>query len=419
MALCDLPPSVGIDNPSASSLFPPDAISRARSLLDSLGGHGTGAYSHSKGVLAIREDVARFIEERDGYPCDPEDIFLTNGASSGIGFILSAIVDSNGSDSVMVPIPQYPIYSAQLDLLQANLAGYYLNEEKGWIVTEEELQRSLDSAKSKGEEVKAFVLINPGNPTGQVLDESSIAVIVKFCAANRLVLLADEVYQENVYDRSAKKFTSCKKVAMDLGLLDPDADTQLELVSFHSTSKGLIGECGRRGGYMELSNIDPDVAKEIYKLASSGLCSGIAGQIMTSLMVNEPKPGDHSYDSHQAEKDAIYSSLKRRAKLVVSGLNSIEGFSCQEAEGAMYCFPSVEMPPRAVEAAEKEGTTADSLYAVSLLRRTGICVVPASGFGQKKGRYGFRTTFLPPEEEMEQAVGLFKMHHEEFLEKYK
>lgn len=151
---------------------------------------------------------------------------------------------------------------------------------------------------------------------------------------------------------------------------------------------------------MELSNIDPDVKGEIYKLASSGLCSGIAGQVMTSLMVNEPAPGDESYEAHEGEKKAIYESLKRRAKLVVEGLNAIEGFSCQEAEGAMYCFPKVELPQKAIDAAKAENTTPDSMYAISLLRRTGICVVPASGFGQKEGRYGFRTTFLPPEEEV-------------------
>ena len=178
--------------------------------------------------------------------------------------------------------------------------------------------RALDEATSNGIITKAFVLINPGNPTGQVLSESALKSICKFCADNRLVLLADEVYQENVYDKSKKQFVSCKKVASKMGLLTNSTDPkkpQLELVSFHSTSKGLIGECGRRGGYMEMSNIDPDVTAEIYKLASSGLCSGIAGQIMTSLMVNEPKVGDASYESHEKEKADIYESLKRRAKV--------------------------------------------------------------------------------------------------------
>ena len=260
--------------------------------------------------------------------------------------------------------------------------------------------------------MRAFVLINPGNPTGQVLSSSAVGDVVKFCAKHNLILLADEVYQENVYCQG-KTFTSCKKAAADAGLLG-----KFELVSFHSTSKGIFGECGRRGGYMELEGFDPAVFDQIYKLASSTLCSGLPGQVMTSLMVKGPKKGGVSYESFHEEKNAIYESLSRRASLVVDGLNSIDGFSCNAAEGAMYCFPRVEMPPKAVAAAEKAGKSVDTMYALSLLHETGICVVPAAGFGQEDGRAGFRTTFLPTEAEMETAVEKFKVHHEKFLSKY-
>ena len=84
----------------------------------------------------------------------------------------------------------------------------------------------------------------------------------------------------------------------------------------------------------------------------------------------------------------------------------------------MYAFPAVEMPPKAIEEAKATGQTPDGLYALSLLEETGICVVPASGFGQKKGRYGFRTTFLPPEDKLMGAIGEFERHHKLFCEKY-
>ena len=103
---------------------------------------------------------------------------------------------------------------------------------------------------------------------------------------------------------------------------------------------------------------------------------------------------------------------------MVDGLNSIPGVSCQPAEGAMYAFPSVELPPKAIAHALATGTSPDNLYALSLLEQTGICVVPASGFGQKKGRAGFRTTFLPPEETIVRAVDMFKQHHEKFCARY-
>jgi aspartate/methionine/tyrosine aminotransferase len=222
------------------------------------------------------------------------------------------------------------------------------------------------------------------------------------------------VYQENVYDESAK-FTSCKRAAYEDGLLEQDA---IELVSFHSTSKGLFGECGRRGGYMELVGIDPDVKAQLYKLASSSLCSSLSGQVMVSLMARGPKPGDVSYESHEAEKAAIFQSLKRKSQIVSQGLNSIPGFSCQPAQGAMYCFPRIDIPSKAIAVAKEKGVTPDTLYSLSLLERTGICVVPASGFGQEEGRYGFRTTFLPPEEELKRFVDLIGQHHEEFCSKY-
>lgn len=314
----------------------------------------------------------------------------------------------------MIPIPQYPIYSATLDLLEGKKVGYMLDEEKNWDLNIQELERSLLDARKNGVNVCGFVLINPGNPTGQVLSKKAVQDVVRFCAKHKLVLLADEVYQENVYEDDAA-FYSCKRAAFDTGLLQNDA---IELASFHSTSKGVFGECGRRGGYVELVGFDPKVKDQLYKLASSSLCSSIAGQVMTSLMARGPSPGDESYANHEAEKDAIYQGLKKRAKIVGDGLDSIPGFSCQPAQGAMYCFPRVQLPQGAVDEANTKGVAPDTMYALSLLERTGVCVVPASGFGQEPGRFGFRTTFLPPEEEIARAVSLIQTHHEEFCTRY-
>lgn len=414
LALVDLPNEVGVDHPAAWRLFPADAIARAREIKRGLGGHGSGAYTHSKGARCFRDDVAKFIQDRDGgVPADPEDIYLTNGASAGIMLILSALI-ANPKCGTMIPIPQYPIYSAAIDLYNGHKVGYYLDEKKGWELNMQELERSLKRARKSGINVNSFVLINPGNPTGQVLSRENLHDIVRFCAKHKLVLLADEVYQENVYDDDME-FISCKRAAFETGLLEQDA---IELISFHSVSKGVFGECGRRGGYMELVGIDTDVKDQIYKASSACLCSTVAGQIMTSLMVRGPAPSDESYNSHEREKNEIFQSLKRRAQLVGDGLNRIEGFSCQPPKGAMYCFPAVTMPKGVLQAAKQQKTTPDTIYAVSLLERTGICVVPASGFGQEAGRYGFRTTFLPSEEEMEKAVEKIAEHYQEFCSQY-
>mmetsp|Transcript_6085 Transcript_6085/g.13275 ORF Transcript_6085/g.13275 Transcript_6085/m.13275 type:complete len:315 (-) Transcript_6085:21-965(-) len=313
----------------------------------------------------------------------------------------------------MIPIPQYPIYSAIISRLGARQVGYFLDEEKGWAVTERELEeRRAAAVERDGLDIRALTLINPGNPTGQVLSREDLEIICKFCVKHNIVLLADEVYQRNIYNEK-KEFVSAKKVAMET----PGCEN-LQLISFHSTSKGLIGECGRRGGCMELHNIDPYVKSQLYKLASSGLCSGVPGQIMMSLMVRPPLPDEESYELFTKEEASILESLKRRAVSLVKGLNEIDGVTCNPSEGAMYAFPRVELSPAASEDAAANDQTPDTMYALSLLEETGICVVPASGFGQKEGRVGFRTTFLPPEDELNEAIVEFKRHHELFSEKY-
>ena len=314
----------------------------------------------------------------------------------------------------MIPIPQYPIYSALIDLLGGKKVGYFLDEKNCWDMNLQELERALTEAKRDGVNVVGFVLINPGNPTGQVLSKKAVQDVVKFCAKHKLVLLSDEVYQDNVYDDSAE-FYSAKRAAFDSGVSERD---EIELASFHSTSKGVFGECGRRGGYMELVGFDEKVKDQLYKLASAGLCPSTSGQIMTSLMARGPSPSDESFEKYQNEKAAIFESLKRRARIVSKGLDSIPGFSCQPAQGSMYCFPSIELPVSAIREAAEKGLSPDTIYAISLLEKTGICVVPASGFGQREGRFGFRTTFLPPEEEIERAVHKIQQHHESFCSRY-
>jgi len=411
LALCDLPAEYGVDHPSVSQIFPADVIERARKYRSAIGPAGTGAYTNSQGVALFRDNVVDFISKRDGHPAYAGDIFLTNGASAGISNCLTALIASD-KDAIMIPIPQYPIYSALITLLGGRQVGYALDETMGWAVTKEVLEKTLADATSKGIKVKALACINPGNPTGQVLDWAALVTLCQFCATNGIVLLADEVYQRNVYVDN-KKFISLKKVACEA----PGCEN-LELVSFHSTSKGLIGECGRRGGYMELHNICPEVHAELYKLSCTGLCSGVAGQIMTSLMVDPPKEGEHSYDQFQREESDIMVSLIRRSALLVKGLNAIEGIDCQPAEGAMYAFPSIKIPTGAVDAAKGEGQSPDTMYALSLLEATGICVVPASGFKQAPGRFGFRTTFLPPEEALIEAIKGFATHHDNFCKQY-
>ena len=313
---------------------------------------------------------------------------------------------------MLVPIPQYPLYSATLALQEAHMLGYELDENDGWALPTAKLEAKLEKAKADGVETRCLVVINPGNPTGNSLPYKNMVEVVKFCAKHKLVLMADEVYQENVYD-DALPFYSFKKVLEEM-----NPRPNLELVSLHSTSKGFLGECGLRGGYFELVGFDKDVQAQLLKLISIGLCSNTLGQIATGLMVRPPASGEASHNTYVSERDAILSSMKRRATKLVAGLNSLEGVSCNQPQGAMYAFPQITLPAKAIAAAEAAGKVPDTFYALALLEETGIVVVPGSGFGQVPGTWHFRTTFLPPEEEMEAVVERMGKFHKAFMAKY-
>lgn len=399
------------DPKKLEGLFPKDAIERAKTLVKEV--QSLGAYSHSQGVPYIRKRVAKFIQERDGYPSNPDNIFLTTGASSGVQLIIQLLAH-NPSVGVLIPIPQYPLYTATLALFNAKAVPYFLDEESDWSLNIEQLRENLHKARKEGIDVRALVIINPGNPTGQCLSIDNMHEIIKLCFRERLVLMADEVYQTNIYLPETRPFHSFKKALMSMD----KQFYELELISFHSISKGMIGECGRRGGYFELNGIDPKVIAQIYKVASVNLCPNLPGQIMVDLMLHPPQKGDESYELYQQEFKAIFESLRRRAIRLHEAFNSMEGVTCNLAQGAMYLFPRIRLPPKFVEISEAAGKKPDGEYAMEMLNATGVCVVPGSGFQQAEGTYHFRATFLPPEDQVESFIANLQKFHLDFMAKY-
>ncbi len=378
-----------------SGAFPADVVETAR-LVVRESRHGLGAYTEAKGMRFVREGVARFIQERDGIPSDPESIYLTDGASKAAQTVLRLLV-ADGRDGVLVPVPQYPLYSATLTLYGGARVDYPLEEGSGWSLSRAALERACDQAKARGVRVRAIVVINPGNPSGAVLDEPNVEMVLAFARERRLAVLADEVYQENVY-RPGDRFVSFARV------LEKHAIRDVSLFSFHSASKGFLGECGHRGGYVECRNVPAPVQDEITKLQSISLCSNSVGQVVTWLMVRPPRPGDPSFELYDREKREILDGLRHKAEIVARGLNAVEGISCNEVTGAMYAFPRIGLP---------KGVT-DSEYCLALLEETGICVVPGSGFGQAEGTWHFRTTILPPIDQIEAVVQKLAAFHVAF-----
>ncbi|KAM4641487.1 alanine aminotransferase 2-like isoform 1-T1 [Discoglossus pictus] len=277
--------------------------------------------------------------------------------------MLKLLVSGQGRccTGVLIPIPQYPLYSAALAELDAVQVNYYLDEEKCWALDIPELRRALGEAR-KHCNPKVLCIINPGNPTGQVQSRKCIEDVIRFAAQENLFLMADEVYQDNVYAKGCV-FHSFKKVLFEMG---PKYSDVVELVSFHSTSKGFMGECGFRGGYMEVVNMDPAVKQQLTKLVSVRLCAPVPGQVVLDVAMNPPQPGDPSYKQFIAA----------------------------------------------------EGQAPDMFFCMKLLEATGICVVPGSGFGQREGTHHFRMTLLPPTDKLKSLLERLKDFHQKFTQEY-
>jgi len=397
-----------------SDEFPEDAKKRAKAILDGCKGGDAGSYSDSPGIEIIRRHVASYIQERDGgVAADWKSIVLCAGASEGIRAVMKLLRGSGAKrPGVMIPTPQYPLYSASLAEYDMEQVGYYLDESRNWAMDVAELERSLSEAREKCD-VRALVVINPGNPTGQVLTRENIESIIRFCHRERLFIFADEVYQHNVYERQSK-FHSFKKVMSEMGA----PYNKMELASFMSCSKGYMGECGIRGGYAELVNIDPEVLAMFHKSISAKLCPTVLGQACMDVVVNPPVEGEPSYDLWKEEVRQAMDSLARRAKIVADTLNAIPSISCNAVQGAMYAFFRVFIPDKAVAAAGEAGQAPDVFYAFRLLEATGVCIIPGSGFGQVPGTFHFRTTILPQEEMLEDMLGRLKSFQINFIKEY-
>lgn len=367
--------------------------------------NGLGAYSESNGPLFIREAIAGFINKRDGVDSahgvssNPDNMFITNGASEGARYIIDLLI-ADKNDGIMIPIPQYPLYSATIKNCGGVQVNYYPDEDNGWTFNRYVLEESLNSATKDGVTVKGIVVINPGNPTGAILDEKTIREVIDFAKENDIVIIADEVYQENVY---GAKFISFAKV---LG------EEEVPLFSLHSVSKGFHGECGHRGGYLEVRNppkalgTDVSFTELILKQASVCLCSNTVGQLLIYLMVNSPEEGSEPYRQFVEEKQSILNELNDKATMMREGFRQMDSVECFGRTGAMYLFPRLNKLP--------EGST-DFDYCMNLLENTGLCTVNGSGFGQKEGTQHLRIAFLPPKRLIEKVLPEWINFHNEYV----
>lgn len=388
----------------ASLMMKDDVLDKAEFILQKMES-GMGAYTESRGPAFIREAIAHFIDTRDevtseeGVYANPDHIFLTNGASDAVKSVLEMLI-AGPQDGIMIPIPQYPLYSATIKKYGGVQVNYYPDEDSGWSLERRALDESIQAARQQGVNVKAIVVINPGNPTGAIIDERSQREVISFAHENNLAIIADEVYQENVYDG---RFVSFAKV---LGR------APVPLFSLHSVSKGFYGECGHRGGYLEVRNA-PNVKGTsanfidiLVKQASVSLCSNTVGQVLTYLMVTPPAPGSASAASFAREKQQILDDLFHKAETIKEAFTKMDGMHCFGRIGALYLFPRMDRLP---------ANTTDFDYCMQLLETTGLCTVNGLGFGQKPGTHHLRIAFLPPAEMLQEVLPQWIEFHNRYV----
>lgn len=182
----------------------------------------------------------------------------------------------------------------------------------------------------------------------------------------------------------------------------------------------MVGEGGQRGGYFEAVGLSSYSKHQLQKLVTFTLQPGTVGQLLVECMVNPPRPGDASYAPCRQGYGGIFLRLERKAEFLYSAFQRMPGIECQEPRGAIYEFPRVLLPPAAVEAAAASGEFPDVWYCMEVLKATGVCIVPGSGFGMSNGipdgKIWFRITFLG---EGEEWISRLEAFQQDFMDKYR
>uniref|UniRef100_A0A3Q0SDD0 alanine transaminase n=1 Tax=Amphilophus citrinellus TaxID=61819 RepID=A0A3Q0SDD0_AMPCI len=376
LAACVYPPLINSNN------LPLDVRQRAQKQLGTCAGGSVGK-GYASGVSEIIHSISEFIKRRDGgIPSQPENIYISAGSQWSIGNILHVLVNSEASPKtgVLIPVPCHITTAVSITGLGAVTVPYYLSEEQAWALQVEELQRALESAKGVCNPVALYV-INPGNPTGYVQSRKSVQEVIRFASEKGLFLLVDEVYQDSVYGENSE-FVSYKRALSEMG---PPFSGTVELASFHSVSKGFLGECGLRSGYVELVNLDPAVMNYIQTLFSKDSSSPVLGQIALDLMTDPPKPGDPSYPLYN-QVGTLELYLLRTSQHYVN----LPGLSCPPIGGGFYAFVRLHLTPKSIQKSKELGLQPDTFYCMKLLEEGGVLTTPGCEYGQKEGTYHIR-----------------------------
>ena len=365
---------LNIGNPAPFGFNAPEEViyDMARNLRDSQG------YSDSKGIWSARKAIMQYTQIRKIPNVQMEDIYTGNGVSELINLSMSALLDDG--DEILIPAPDYPLWTACATLAGGKAVHYLCDEESDWVPDLEDMERKIT------DRTKAIVVINPNNPTGAVYPKDVLERIVEIARRHQLIIFSDEIYDRLLMD--GYTHTSIASLAPDLFC-----------VTFSGLSKSHM-IAGFRVGWMVLSGnkrIAQDYIEGIKMLSSMRLCSNVPAQsiVQTALW------GNQSVETYVRPGGRV----TQQRDYVIERLNAIPGISVVKPKAAFYCFPKLDT--------EKFHIKDDMQFAYDLLREEHVLVVQGTGFNWPEPDH-FRIVYLPMMTTL--TEGMDKLEH--FLESY-
>ena len=316
-------------------------------------------YCDSKGIFPARKAIVQYYQTLGVMDIDVDDVYIGNGSSELIQFCMQALLDDG--DEILVPMPDYPLWTAAATLAGGKVVHYLCDEESSWYPDLEDIRSKVNS------NTKGIVVINPNNPTGAVYPKEILEGIAKIAVENNLIIFSDEIYDQIIYDDVP--FYPMSRITEDT-----------LVVTLNGLSKSHRVP-GFRVGWMVLSG-DREGARDYIEgidiLTTMRLCANVPAQhaIQTSL------------GGYQSISDLVAPGgrLHEQRDIVYKRLNEIPGISCVKPDGALYAFPKIDV--------ERFNITDDVQFALDLLKREKVLLVQGTGFNWKEPDH-FRVVFLP------------------------
>ena len=342
----------------------------------------SSGYSDSKGLFAARKAIMHYTQQKKITGVGMEDIFIGNGASELIVMSMQALL--NTGDEVLVPAPDYPLWTAAVTLAGGTARHYLCDEQSGWIPDLDDIRSKITSR------TRALVIINPNNPTGALYPDSVLLELIEIARQNDLILFADEIYDKVLYDGITH--TSIASLADDI-----------LFVTLNGLSKNYRA-CGYRAGWMIVSGEKKhaqDYIDGLSILASMRLCSNVPGQyaIQTAL------------GGYQSINDLVAPGgrLAKQRDLAHQLLTSIPGVTCFKPNAALYLFPRLDPKMYPIEDDQK--------FILELLETEKVLVVQGSGFNWPQTDH-FRVVFLPNTDDLTDAMERIASFLEYYRKRY-